>query len=887
MRRDATSAATPTEAGRYPSALEGAERQRVESRRKSAGVRPEAPWVGVGLSGGGIRSATFCLGFFQALARVGLVRRFDLLSTVSGGGYFGSFFSGLFTRGGIDSAARAESVLTGEEKPEILGNLRENGRYLAPNGSGDLLLAGAVLLRNWVAVQIVLLSFVLTLFAGLQALTFGSGLARFEAVGLLDSASVWWSPWWVPALLALLLLALPAGWAYWLVGKQGAIHPVFGVAAVLLAGGWLMRDGLPSWDGTPLRASLGLFAVLPGLLTLATWAALSWSTGRFDAGPAPDSARGPDGVPPGKDSERENEWRSRVQRNRVSRLLKWALLLTGGIGLVAVVDSLARTAYLRIAGGLPLISGAVGAALLALVAAAQKLAATLGEKGTGESAKVRLPMSLLAGAGALLLSLALSVLIDCLALGFVWGFGRPAEVPPALAALAAHPTGPGSAAAPPWEAFAGLLVLSWLFGRTMPFLNRSSQHALYAARLTRAYLGASNPERAPGCSISDVLRGDDPGTAEYWGRKVSERGAPLHLVNVTINETVSGRSQVEQQDRKGTAMALGPCGIHVGNGHHLMFDWADPERPRRVLEEGSWKVFRGPCPRLEGLSVGQWVGISGAAFSTGLGYRTSAGLSFLLGFANVRLGYWWRPDNPSSPQQSKLEALAFWLFPVQSYLTSELLARFPGTAAPRWYLSDGGHFENMGGYELIRRQLPRILIVDAEADPDYELEGLANLVRKARIDFGTEILFWDDQRLAREGIPGDFRPPLGTLDQLRRREREQDSRACAAIADVLYAEDSMPGRLLYVKTALCGGEPVDVREYHAKHSEFPHESTADQFFDEAQWESYRRLGQFVGSRLFGELVPGPQKPEQELLKSLVFDWNPRESGASRPEGEGA
>ena len=114
-----------------------------------------------------------------------------------------------------------------------------------------------------------------------------------------------------------------------------------------------------------------------------------------------------------------------------------------------------------------------------------------------------------------------------------------------------------------------------------------------------------------------------------------------------------------------------------------------------------------------------------------------------------------------------VDALFRWLFAVQSFLFDELLARFHGTAPQWWPLSDGGHFENLGGYELIRRRLPVIVIVDAEADPEYNFEGLSNLVRKARLDFGAEIKFLSEEELDRS-IPADLRKNFGTLEQLRR-----------------------------------------------------------------------------------------------------------------------
>jgi hypothetical protein len=183
-----------------------------------------------------------------------------------------------------------------------------------------------------------------------------------------------------------------------------------------------------------------------------------------------------------------------------------------------------------------------------------------------------------------------------------------------------------------------------------------------------------------------------------------------------------------------------------------------------------------------------------------------------------------------------------------------------GTGIRLWNLTDGGHFENLGGYELIRRKLPLIVLIDAEADPDFEFPGLAELIRKARLDFGAEIHFLDAAELA--ALKLDAEPPVfTTLERLRRgkwneekgegaklsaeADRREYSHAHAALASVTY-RDGSTGRVVYVKASLTGREPADVLQYHASHPDFPHETTADQFFDEAQWESYRRLGEYVG-----------------------------------------
>jgi hypothetical protein len=149
-------------------------------------------------------------------------------------------------------------------------------------------------------------------------------------------------------------------------------------------------------------------------------------------------------------------------------------------------------------------------------------------------------------------------------------------------------------------------------------------------------------------------------------------------------------------------------------------------------------------------------------------------------------------------------------------------------------LSDGGHFDNMGLYELIRRRCRYILVCDGEQDQDLTFGGLAGAIRKCRIDFDTEIRI--------------------DLDKIRKKTRKEGlaefSEAHFAVGTIHYPEDrDNPGRLVYLKSSLTGDEPADVLEYHSREPLFPHQSTADQWFDESQFESYRRLGLHIGSEV--------------------------------------
>jgi hypothetical protein len=925
----------------YPQALRQKEAAILEARRRQAGVDPDGmDCLAVGLSGGGIRSATFCLGLFQALARKpGTLRRIDFLSTVSGGGYFGTFFGRLLTRKFIKDPDEVEKTLRGEENTGVLKYLRENGRYLSPNGSGDLLLGGSVVLRNWLSIHLVLAISVLAVFLGIQVPLVLAGNKSW----MITTADpfmthlpwrdrIWWSYYSVLPCFAFLLAALPLGWAYWLVKpksqaitegaqeesaaavktswrpwQESVLFSWLSAIAVLLLG--LIFSAVPKDDPSSLMSR---FEPLWLLLAVVAGATIVW---RLIAGFTPVRDPG------GSKAVKGISWQLFVNstiRHRLSLWVTRALSLTAILLALALVDTLGQCLYVLLRG-----ESSVGAWLAGtfsfvgvLAGFAQRILSLFSNNGKKDRPPV--PLKILATVVALLLVFLYLVTIDAAAHAITWALQTPAIAPETLrvdkgkeelslqvhgtrAALPLHvqvdtgkpapPPKPPEALADgrdPYAAPAGFLItllLALLFGRTFSFVNNSSHNQLYSERLTRAYLGSSNPERWDrGRSVTQVLPGDDCDVARYWPPP-ENNASPIHLINVTINETVDGRSQIQQQDRKGIGMAVGPFGLSAGVEHHAVISFGVPQNsdphgkpvkvypeihdgenpPYRMFEyrgEDGKETFQG-----EALPIGSWVGISAAAFSTGTGYRTSLGLSLLAGIANVRIGRWWNSGVQRRRYSHDLMGVRYErnlskLFPVQVFLLDEFFARFHGSARRFWYLSDGGHFENMGGYELIRRRLPWIVIVDAEQDADYNFEGLANLVLKARLDFAAEIKFLDDDQLntvTNTGIQ-QIRPHLGSLDRLRRGRREKGkvvevdhkgfSLAHAALAKVTYRFPDQESWLLYIKPSLIGNEPADVLTYHKAHPDFPHESTGDQFFDEAQWESYRKLGEHIGGLLF-------------------------------------
>lgn len=938
----------------YPEELCRKERDLLKERWRAAELETRSvPLVGFGLSGGGIRSATFCLGIFQGLARQpGLLKQIDFLSTVSGGGYFGAFLGRLFGRKEyVKEPADVEEILTGKSHPEILRYLRENGRYLSPNGAGDVLFGGAVLLRNWISIHLVLMIFLLGIFLALQVMRVGlEWIPGFS--GWLASwtrGGIWWSPFLLLPLVTFVLAAFPIGWAYWLIPHEEKVLKEADKKSGPALAIRLRKSPIPPWTGLTLAmllffwltfASLGQsIAWLWGIAAITTATTFFWWKFGMRRKMQEEQRLEPMVQNGSMEPIDKTLYSNQETRNRLGLWVTWALVITAGLLGLALIDSLGQTVYvlLKEDKSLPVWFTGIFSSWAVFAGFARRIAVFF-SKG-GEGGRPPLPLQWIATIAALIVSLLLLVSLDTASHAIAWKLeeppGRPESLRPGekeektLTVEVRGDSGPvlpvslvleaGVAQTPryasgtpsierlkgpdPGPALLGLfatVLLSILLGQTWPFLNNSSHQSLYSARLTRAYLGASNPVRVSGAghSVADVIPGDDADLAGYWPPPEQE-GSPIHLINVTINETIDGRSQIQQQDRKGDGMALGPCGLSVNVEHHMVLSFGKPQNTDPVGSEvsvypkgtGVFRVFDCPFAEENGrrfpvfagemLPLGNWVGISGAAFSTGTGARTNLGLSLLAGLGNVRLGRWWdsgviRPAPKHRKIGLRFEDFLARAFPVQIYLLDEFLARFPGPSRRHWYLSDGGHFENLGGYELIRRRLPMIVIVDAEQDGDYTFGGLSNLVRKARLDFGAEIRFLTEAELDEE-VDSSVRRYFGPVEHLQRgswkdgKLVEADptgfSHAHAALALVNYNfPKTPPSRLLYIKPTLTGDEPADLLEYHKSNPPFPHEPTSDQFFDEAQWESYRRLGEHIAEKLFGPFEPRSGEPRR---------WRPR------------
>jgi hypothetical protein len=298
--------------------------------------------------------------------------------------------------------------------------------------------------------------------------------------------------------------------------------------------------------------------------------------------------------------------------------------------------------------------------------------------------------------------------------------------------------------------------------------------------------------------------------------------APLHVVNVALN-LVSGDDPA-WQERKAECFTVSP--MHSGSSQ---------------LGYRDSRTYGGR----RGISLGTAVTISGAAVSPNMGYHSSKPIAFLLTLFNVRLG-WWLGNPGQAGEQTFTRS-------CPNYAVAPLFAEAFGLTDRRHhyvYLSDGGHFENLGLYEMVRRRCHVIILGDGGCDRECSFADLGNAVRKIRIDMGVPITF-------------DGAIPIFP----RRDEPRKDGQYCA-IGTIHYSaidgEDALDGVLLYVKPAFYGTEPADVFNYAQGCKDFPHETTADQFFSESQFESYRALGCHVMQQVLSSPAVSSRKLEQVL-----------------------
>ncbi|GAN56372.1 hypothetical protein Abac_006_100 [Acetobacter aceti NBRC 14818] len=235
-------------------------------------------------------------------------------------------------------------------------------------------------------------------------------------------------------------------------------------------------------------------------------------------------------------------------------------------------------------------------------------------------------------------------------------------------------------------------------------------------------------------------------------------------------------------------------------------------------------------PAFKHITLATAMAISGAAVNpgaadSGVGPQRNKVFGRLMKLLNIRLGYWL--PNPRRAAHSRHA-------PVPNHFSPGLFSNSCGTGGSGRFLelTDGGHFENLGVYELLRREVCTIVACDATADPNLAFSDLQNLISRAEADFGVIFRF-------------QTKPLLGPLMPTQRSGYFPADIPFAktpfAVADIIY-KSGATGTLYYIKPAIFDTLQLDILGFKGTFPAFPHDTTLNQFFDEARFEAYRKLG---------------------------------------------
>jgi hypothetical protein len=788
-----------------------AEPASIEVARRDRG---DEPWVaytpfdraGIALSGGGIRSSAFTLGLLQALAERNVLRLFDYLATVSGGGYTGGFWTS-WVRANPGTPFPVAGSGCNSREPMAIRHLREHSRFLAPRtGVGYIDLWEAVLAL--LAGMMPTLAFATLLFAtgvvawralvaGVVGLTFVPFMPsivvfvgyvvvdvlmerRWQSIRLVPSRPTRWATVLGAALITSTLLAAvtwyaarPAsvvwhgdpvspgsrgGYALWLAAAQ---YPVSGLD-------WIRGYLLPA--GFAIGAAAVWTFRWVGALLVGWW-------GQTNTGAAMRRPDDPTALARG------------LERSS-ARLLFFSLLALGfaliwhlsmflvsafGNGASGLLESIG------VSGGLTALASASFAALRNLLQPSRE------DDAAGLLARVRPVLPQLAAVVTVGLYLT-SVTIVCYALDRHLLESR-------------------------LSVWLWLAVPAIVLALAFSDHRGSGLHEFYRRRISRAFVQYAGDELPEGC---DVLQSE-----------ASVR--PVHLVCCAANGVSD--DPLRTLYRGARSAVLSQHGLLIGS--------------RAIPAD---------------IRLSDALTASAAAFNSQMGgysVRLGAAVSILMTALNLRLGLWLA----TTTKRTLLSIGGVRVIAEMFGLTQ---------SDHSWvHLSDGGHFDNTGAYELVRRHCRYIVIADCGADPKVRFDDIGELIRRVREDFGVEIEV--DVSPLRPGADGY-------------------SRQHVAVGKIFYGGRATNdiGTLIVVKPTLTGDEPPDVTQYHARNSAFPHESTGDQFFDEPQWESYRRLGEHTGRSVFAyvkDLSPDQINGGERVFTDAGRMWHAMPPGFAERLGE--
>ncbi len=820
------------------------------------------------LSGGGIRSASFGLGVIQGFAGHTVLEGFDYLSTVSGGGYVGGWLSAWMSREGRKAVIEKlkqppPSSLTPEHEP--IRHLRAFSNYLTPAlgfFSADAWTLAATCLRNILLNWLVLLPWIPAVMTVPRLLVFSTfsrpwmwpyvplWLPLSAGLGLVAAAMTYsvldtpmsgspghsQSQFLLRRQLPLFLASLSLAWWWasfrnsypeaeryymapsgipWFVGVTMAAYLAGGVVGdVVLAlrrdRGAIRSDSRtrpPAGRAVRRNAAVLVAAMFGGV---ALWAVPAYVF--------PDPAKQPvyyvcfapclilgvflginyvvAGLASWVSEDEDREWWGRSSAWLFINIVLWTAL-AGTVLLGPPVSSAVFEKVAPALGDPNWLLGAMGAVAGLVSAWSGFSPKTRAQREEQPRTWVLAPTT---AAFFLLLTLTFARLLDA-----DWDMFHDA-------ANYYYPdTNPDQQAVR--QALASLIGVMAMLSAGMALglfidVNKFSLHSVYRSRLIRAFLGASRPA---GSRRPHLFTGFDPDDDLPMHELQSDK--PLHIVGMTLN-LAAGR-QLAWTERK--AASFTASRLHCG----------------------SWNVgYRSAKQYANGISLGTALAISGAAANPNMGYHSSPLVSFLMTLFNLRLGCWL--GNPGSPGEHTWRRAGPWYSVKPLFL--EALGHTT-SEAPYVNLSDGGHFDNLGLYEMVLRRCHHIVVVDAGQDASLAFGDLGKAIRQIRIDLGIPIEI---------SFTAPLEPGTGA-------GAGKASFPRCALGKVCYSARDGPGTdgwLLYLKPQVLGDEPADVRSYKATHPEFPHETTADQWFGESQLESYRMLGLHTVERVCGEAWRG-------------------------------
>ncbi|TMJ06017.1 MAG: cell division protein [Alphaproteobacteria bacterium] len=791
--------------------------------------------VGLALSGGGIRSAAFSLGVLQAINHNDALRNIDYLSTVSGGGYIGCALTATMTRTdgqfvfGNPAAENGKQTASEIADTPAVGHLRNYSNYLIPAGARDALTGAAIVLRGLVANVASVLAIVLLFAAATVATNPKRSLLGCPDILGFDLCGFFWVDFFAFSLIAGLAgLALYFLWALYrsVFLRQGSLAE--------------FRTHLPALAAGYLVAGLVIFVFdlqsffLRGMFDLA------------DANTSPDEAT--------------FDWLATSVQTLAAVFAPIAAVVTifrqqmGDILKAASADAnlttriiaaLSKVAFWLAAAALPFAIWVVYLYLSywGIINDARQWYEDKPQPAVSETRCGRVPPAPDAQSTTVgqhtphwMVTAASNLTYS----GFCPLFRRPAL-------WAAEHTGFKWFAWYYVRALERPMVLLYTGSGLMLILlvlllkpNANSLHRLYRDRLSKAFLFDPHPPDAPAAKRNEasIDQGRDFAQLDDMAvSSISVRHAPYHLINAALN--IQGSDFANRRGRNADFFMFSPH--HVGSA-------ATGYAATAAFEQ-----------KAKGLDVATAMAISGAAASSNMGSQSIRPLRPTLALLNIRLGYWLKNPRYVSEREPRWSRLSDRF---SFFLLSEILGRLYENSN-NVYLTDGGHIENLGVYELLKRRCKLIVVSDAEADISMRFPSFITLQRYARIDLGVRIeMPWDDIRKTTSAWMGLHTKDTGAAIP--------SAGPHAAIGYIDYGE-GRSGTILYLKASLSGDENDYIRDYARRFPMFPHETTGDQFFSEEQFEVYRALGFHVAHGVLSgrDNVSAPSQagPEQRKFDS--------------------